>query len=157
MSEIFNVNLERFSGPYFKLLEMIEERKLSINEFSLSQITDDYISYIKELENKGQKDIVDISQFISVASTLMLIKAKSLFPNLEYTEEEKEAVSNLEKKLELYKIMMEATKNINKNYNKKIMSSISKFENEESVFVWDDRLNTNLLHSISIASLLKIP
>lgn len=157
MSQTFNVNLERFSGPYFKLIEMIEERKLSINEFSLSQITDEYISYIKELENKGEKDIVDISQFISVASTLMLIKAKSLFPNLEYTEEEKEAVSNLEKKLELYKIMMEATKNINKNYSKKVMGSISKFENNESVFVWDERVDTALLHSISIASLLKIP
>ena len=83
----------------------------------------------------------------------MLIKAKSLFPNLEYTEEEKEAVSNLEKKLELYKIMMEATKNINKNYSKKVMSSISKFENNESVFVWDERVDTALLHSISIASL----
>ena len=119
MSQHFNVNLERFSGPYFKLIEMIEERKLSINEFSLSQITDDYILYIKELENKGEKDIVDISQFISVASTLMLIKAKSLFPNIEFTEEEKKEVDNLEKKLELYKIMMNASKGINKTYDKK--------------------------------------
>ncbi len=157
MSQVFSVNLERFSGPYFKLLELIEERKLSINEFSLSQITDEYILYIKELENKGEKDIVDISQFISIASTLMLIKAKSLFPNLQYSEEEKEAVTNLEKKLELYKIMMEASKNIHKNFNKKVLASISKFENNESVFVWDERVNNTLLHSIAIASLLKIP
>lgn len=157
MSQVFSVNLERFSGPYFKLLELIEERKLSINEFSLSQITDEYISYIKELENKGQKDIVDISQFISIASTLMLIKAKSLFPNLQYSEEEKEAVTNLEKKLELYKIMMGASKNIHKKFNKKVLASISKFENNESVFVWDERVNNTLLHSIAIASLLKIP
>ena len=114
MSQHFNVNLERFSGPYFKLIEMIEERRLSINEFSLSQITDEYISYIKELETKKEKDIVDISQFISVASTLMLIKAKSLFPNIEYTEEEKKEVDNLEKKLELYKIMSLGAKHIHK-------------------------------------------
>ncbi|MEI6352589.1 MAG: segregation/condensation protein A [Candidatus Nomurabacteria bacterium] len=157
MSHAFSVNLERFSGPYFKLLELIEERKLSINEFSLSQITDEYITYIKDLENKGEKDIVDISQFISVASTLMLIKAKSLFPNLEYTEEEKEAVNNLEKKLELYKIMLEASKKVNKIYSKEVLSSISKFENNESVFVWDNRVNSTFLHSVAIASLLKIP
>ena len=157
MSHAFSVNLERFSGPYFKLLELIEERKLSINEFSLSQITDEYITYIKDLENKGEKDIVDISQFISVASTLMLIKAKSLFPNLEYTEEEKEDVNNLEKKLELYKIMLEASKKINKIYSKEVLTSISKFKNNESVFVWDKRINSTFLHSVAIASLLKIP
>lgn len=157
MSQTFNVNLERFSGPYFKLIELIESRKLSINEFSLSQITDEYIEYIKELENKGEKDIVDISQFISVASTLMLIKAKSLFPNIEYTEEEKKEVDNLEKKLELYKIMMNASKGLNKIYEKKPMFPISKFENKEVVFVFDERINLLLMHSIAIASILKIP
>lgn len=157
MSQYFNVNLERFSGPYFKLIEMIEERKLSINEFSLSQITDEYISFIKELETRGEKDIVDISQFISVASTLMLIKAKSLFPSIEYTEEEKKEVSNLEKKLELYKIMTLSAKHIHKTYDKKPIFPISKFENKEVVFVFDDRVDLLLMHSIAIASILKIP
>lgn len=157
MSQAFNVNLERFSGPYFKLIELIEERKLSINEFSLSQITDDYILYIKELEAKGEKDIVDISQFISIASTLMLIKAKSLFPNIEYTEDEKKEVVNLEKKLQLYKIMMQSSKEINKIFYKKPIFPISKFENKEVVFVFDERIDKILMHSIAIASILKIP
>ena len=157
MTNTFNVNLDRFSGPYFKLLELIEERKLSINEFSLAEITDKYIDYIRELDSNGEKDIIDISQFISVASTLMLIKAKSLFPNISFSQEEEASVENLEKKLELYKSVYDASKILNKTYNNNVLYSISKFENEESVFVWDDRLNTNLLHSISIASLLKIP
>jgi segregation and condensation protein A len=157
MQSIFNVNLERFSGPYFKLIELIEARKLSINEFSLSQITDEYISYIKELENTGHKDIIDISKFISVASTLMLIKAKSLFPNLEYTEEEKESISNLEQKLELYKSMINASKGIHKVYGKHILYSLPRFKNKDIVFVYDERLTVTLLHSIAIASLLKIP
>ena len=157
MQTSFNVNLDRFSGPYFKLLELIEERKLSINEFSLAEVTDKYLDYIRELESRGEKDIVDISQFISVASTLMLIKAKSLFPNISYSEEEQTSVDNLEKKLELYKSMFEASKAINKIYNKKSLHSISKFENKETVFVWDSRVNTLMLHSIAVASLLKVP
>lgn len=157
MSQTFNVNLERFSGPYFKLIELIEDRKLSINEFSLSEITDEYLAYIKDLENRGEKDIVDISQFIFVASTLMLIKAKSLFPNIEYTKEEKDSIDNLEKKLELYKIIVDSCKKINKIFNKEKMFSISKFKNEEIVFVWDNRIDKNMLHTIAIASLLKIP
>lgn len=153
----FKVNLDRYSGPYFKLLELIEERKLSINEFSLSEVTDQYISYIKDLENRSEKDIVDISQFISVASTLMLIKAKSLFPNITYTKEEENSISDLEKKLELYKSILNASKSINKIYGKNMLSSISKFENKEVVFVWDDRVTPTMLHSISVASMLKIP
>lgn len=157
MTNTFNVNLDRFSGPYFKLLELIEERKLSINEFSLAEITDKYIDYIRELDSNGEKDIIDISQFISVASTLMLIKAKSLFPSITYSKEEEESIHNLEKKLELYKSMIEATKSVNKIYNKNNLYSISKFENNETVFVWDNRLDINILHSIAIASLLKVP
>lgn len=165
MQEGFNVTLERFSGPYFKLLELIEERKLSINEFSLAEITDAYISYIKSLQeinsersnSSNELNIVDISQFIAVASTLMLIKAKSLFPNMTYTEEEKESISDLEKKLELYKLVLEAGKNINKIYNKNPVYSISGVKNEEEVFAWDKRVNIAMLHSIAIASFLKIP
>jgi len=157
MQTAFSVNLERFSGPYFKLLELIEERKLSINEFSLGEVTDKYLEYIKGLESKGEKDIVDISQFISVASTLMLIKAKSLFPNITYSEEEQISVSNLEKKLELYKSVFDASKVLNKTYNKNKLYSFSKFKNNETVFVWDNRLNPTMLHSIAVASLLKVP
>lgn len=157
MTERFSVTLERFSGPYSKLLELIEQRKLSINEFSLSQVTDAYIAYIKEMGDRGQKDIVDISQFISVASTLMLIKAKSLFPTISYSSEEQESVSNLEKKLELYKLVLEASKNVSKIFGKKGLHNVSRFENKENVFVWDKRVDTVLLHSIAIASLLKIP
>ncbi len=153
----FSVNLDRFSGPYFKLLELIEERKLSINEFSLAEVTDKYLEYIKELEKKGEKDIVDISQFISIASTLMLIKAKSLFPNIALSIEEEASVENLEKKLELYKSIFEASKALNKIYNKNILYSISKFVNNETVFVWDHRIDPLMLHSIAIASLLKVP
>lgn len=157
MSNVFNVNLERFSGPYFKILELIENRKLSINELSLSEITDDYISFVRNLEKNNEKNIIDISEFISIASTLMLIKARSLFPNLIYTEEEKKEVSNLEKKLELYKIVLNASKNISKIYKKEICVSLPKQENNESVFLFDKRLDKNFLHSIAIASLLKFP
>jgi chromatin segregation and condensation protein Rec8/ScpA/Scc1 (kleisin family) len=57
----FTLKLDRFEGPYTKLLDLIESRKLSITEISLVDVADDYIAYIKTLD---QKNIVDISQFI---------------------------------------------------------------------------------------------
>lgn len=157
MSQEFQVYLERFVGPYFKLLELIEERKLSINEFSLAEITDKYLAYIRSLDGEKEKNLIDISQFITVASTLMLIKAKSLFPTLAYSEEEQSSVDDLAKKLELYKNISEASKLINRIYNKQNFISFPSFRNEEVVFVWDKKVDTNLLHSIAVASLLKVP
>jgi segregation and condensation protein A len=49
----FTVKLERFEGPYTKLLELIEGRKLSITEISLVTVADDYIAYIKTLDQKN--------------------------------------------------------------------------------------------------------
>lgn len=135
MSSVFEVTLDRFSGPYFKLLELIEERKLSINEFSLAEVTDKYLTFIKSLDKETSKNIIDISQFITVAATLMLIKAKSLFPNIVLNEEEQTSITNLEKKLALYKSMSEASKVINKLYFKSPYLSITKPENEQTIFV----------------------
>ncbi len=157
-NKVFNIEIERFSGPYFKLLDLIEERKLSINEFSLSEITDKYIEYVKSLETEGEKNIIDISKFIIIASTLMLIKAKSLFPNIAITEEEKSSIDDLEKKLLIYKSMLDASKKIKNIYNKSCLFGICNIKNkEEDIFVWDNRVSVSMIHSIAIASLLKIP
>ena len=95
----FKVTTERFSGPYTRLLEMIEERKLSITEVSLSSVADEYISYVQNLD---KKDYLDISAFVVVAATLMLIKVKSLLPGIAYTETEEKQIHELETKLALH-------------------------------------------------------
>ena len=147
----FNVSLERFEGPYTKLLELIEARKLSITEISLVTIADDYISYIKTLD---QKNLVDISQFIVVASTLMLMKAKSLLPEVVYTEEEEKQVHDLEKKLELYKILMEASSKIKSVYKKKELYSRDHAPLKGvTVFLPDSRVTTIFLQSIAMLTL----
>lgn len=92
----YSVKLARFEGPYTKLLDLIQERKLSITEIDLSSIADDYITYTKTLE---AKDHLDISHFIVVASTLMLMKVKSLLPHTDYTSVEEKEAANLTKKL----------------------------------------------------------
>lgn len=103
--ESYKIKTNQFEGPLELLLSLIESRKLFINDISLAEVTNEYIEYIRSITNK---DIGKITSFISIASTLVLIKARSLLPNLELTKEESEDVSNLEERLNLYKKISES-------------------------------------------------
>lgn len=141
----FTVKLDRFEGPYTKLLELIEARKLSITEISLVDVADEYIAYIKTLD---QKNVVDISQFILVASTLMLMKAKSLLPGVVYTEEEEKQIHDLEYKLELYALLVNASEKIHVLFGKNTLHSRPHFRQKNDVFVPDGRVTPTFLQSI---------
>ena len=143
----FTVKLDRYEGPYTKLLELIESKKLSITEVSLVSVADEYIAYIRTL---GEKNLVDISQFIVVASTLMLMKAKSLLPGVVYTEEEEKQVHDLEHKLELYAIMSAAAVNLRSVYMKRPLHARERITYKGGpVFVPDERITKEMLLSIA--------
>jgi segregation and condensation protein A len=147
----FTVKLDRYEGPYTKLLELIEQRKLSITEISLVSVADDYIAYIKTLE---EKNLVDISQFIVVASTLILMKAKSLLPGVVYTEEEEKQVHDLEQKLELYALLTSLSNTIRGMYAKgSLYSRPRATQKNASVFVPDERVDGKMLQSIALLTL----
>lgn len=110
MERTFTVKTEVFEGPLELLLNLIEKRKLLINDIALSQVTDDYIAYIKAHETEFPID--KISHFIVVASTLLLIKSKSLLPSLELTEEEHASIEDLALRLKIYQRMKEASETV---------------------------------------------
>src|SRR3989338_5154060 len=95
----YQVKTHIFEGPLDTLLSLIEKRKLFINDISLAQVADDYIAYIKSL---GDFPIADSAHFILIASTLVLIKSKSLLPNLALSEEEEHSIDDLEARLREY-------------------------------------------------------
>ncbi len=142
----FNFELERFSGPYTSLLLMIEERKLSITEVSLASLADDYISYVQSLPDK---DYMDISQFVVVAATLMLIKIKSLLPGIAYTENEEKQIHDLENKLKVYESLRKAMKNIERTYGKNPLYAKSRMKLTDPVFTPSQSLTLETLHSIA--------
>jgi len=109
----FQVKTGEFEGPLELLLRLVEKRKLFINDISLAQIADKYISHIKEIQNFPVKDVAN---FIVVASTLILIKSKSLLPNLELTLEEEASIEDLEERLRQYKQAKELGKKIKERF-----------------------------------------
>ena len=96
MEPSFTVKAHDFEGPLDLLLNMIEERRLSISEINLANVCDAYLAYIEQLPNLP---LGETAQFILIASTLLLIKSRSLLPMLELSEEERESVDELERRL----------------------------------------------------------
>lgn len=80
----YTIKLKQFEGPFDLLLFFIERDEIDINDIPISDITRDFLSYIKDLE---QLDIEVASEFILVAATLMRIKAKMLIPRKPLDEE----------------------------------------------------------------------
>lgn len=80
----YQVKLEHFEGPFDLLLFFIERDELDIYDIPIAKVTNDFLSYIKELERLN----IDVaSEFILVAATLMRIKARMLLPRKPIDEE----------------------------------------------------------------------
>jgi segregation and condensation protein A len=132
MTDAFNVKNEKFDGPLDLLLSLIQERKLYINEISLAHVTDAYLSY---LERCPELPISETAQFVLVASTLLLIKSRSLLPNLELTDEEEFQIVDLEKRLALYRLIKAGAKEISKVWGTSPEYFSYKSPESENVFV----------------------
>ena len=75
----FSVHLENFDGPFDLLLQLISRHKLDITEVSLSLVTDEFISFIRALEESGEGWRLDqATEFLVIAATLLDLKAARL-------------------------------------------------------------------------------
>ncbi len=97
----YQVNLEKFSGPLDLLLSLIEEKKMAINEISLVQTTDQFLEYFKKLQEDTDSQRI-LADFLVIASRLILIKSRSLLPNLVLTKEEEGDIKEFEGRLRIY-------------------------------------------------------
>ena len=131
MDQVFKIKTEIFEGPLELLLSLIEKRKLFINDIALAKVTDDFISYVKNFENFP---IADSANFILIASTLLLIKSKSLLPTLDLTEEEQASIEDLEARLKIYARMKELSVHVKERFGKNMLYAKENNKIEVKVF-----------------------
>lgn len=86
--EAINYKLELYEGPLDLLLTLIHKNKMNIEDIQISVLCDQYMEYISQAENA---DIELSSDFLLMASELMLIKSKMLLPRNEEEEEDPRA------------------------------------------------------------------
>jgi segregation and condensation protein A len=134
----YAVKTEVFEGPLALLLDLVEKRKLFVNDVSLSVVTDDFIEYVN---NHEEFPLGESAEFIVVASTLMLIKSRSLLPSLILTEEETESIEDLEERLRLYSKTKELSIHIKKLFGKNMIFEKLPAKSEVVVFSPDKHTN----------------
>ena len=98
-----------YEGPLEVLLELIEKRKLLINDISLAEVCDEYIARINAMPHLP---VGETAEFIALAATLLLIKSRSLLPSLDLSDDESRDIKELEYRLALYKLIKEASHGI---------------------------------------------
>jgi len=83
----YQVSLPVFEGPFALLFHLIEKAEVDIYEISISEITAQYLAYLKE-QQKVNLDLA--SEFLVMAATLLKLKSKKLLPVTAETADELE-------------------------------------------------------------------
>lgn len=153
-NNVYHIKTDTFEGPFHLLLSLIEERKFFINDLSLAKVTEDYLAYLNNLENKNPQEV---SNFIVIAATLILIKSKSLLPNLSLTDEEQSDIENLEERLKLYEFYSKLAGHIKNNFGKDIIFPAEERKHDFLVFLPDDQITKESMMTFARGALGKVP
>src|SRR3989338_7958005 len=136
----YQVKMSGFEGPFGLLLDLVEKRKLFINDMSLAAVTEDYLRYVNKLGASNSLFCAELASFVLVASTLILIKSKSLLPNLNLTTEEEGDIKNLEERLRLYKLFIKLGESIKRGFGKKIIFAPNERKSDILIFLQDRQI-----------------
>lgn len=115
MENVIQIKIENFEGPLDLLIHLIEKKKMDINSINISQIIDDYLNYIHNVQKELNLKIK--VEFLIMATDLIEIKAYSVLNR----DKKFEKIENLEKKIIEYQLF------------KEISELFSKYENEYNV------------------------
>ena len=111
-SNKYAIKIDNFEGPLDLLCHLIDRNKMNIYDIKISEIADQYIEYINQME---ENNLEVTSEFLVMASTLLLIKSKGLLPNQAEAEEELTEEQLIQRIIE-YKKYKEITSKLRANY-----------------------------------------
>ncbi|MDZ7726179.1 MAG: segregation/condensation protein A [Candidatus Campbellbacteria bacterium] len=132
----FVISTGAFEGPLPLLLELVQKRKVFISDIALADITEEFLSVIREQERSLKED----ADFISVATTLLLIKSKSLLPNFELTPEEEESTESLTRRLEAFEKIRIKSNQLAGIYGKNVFLRRRVPQSSQKHFIPDDNI-----------------
>lgn len=137
--------LDQFEGPLDLLYHLVKVAKIDIRDIFISQITEQYLEMIKDLDSIDMDKAAD---FTLMASTLLEIKSKRLLPKPEVVnEEEVDEEEQFYRNFEEYKLYKEASEKL------KQVEDVNKFYKEPDNSVGDYRYE--LPEMLNVDALIK--
>jgi len=113
----YNTLLDNFEGPLDLLLHLVKEKKIEIREIFVSDVTEQYLEYIKNMEFL---DVDKATEYLTFAATLVEIKSLSILPPDEDPDAE-DPQETLFRQVEEYKLYKEASEKL------KTMENVDRF------------------------------
>ena len=86
-------DLTDFDGPLSLILQLLSRNRVEIQDIRISEITDQYLEYLAEME---RVDLEIAGEFLTMASYLLYIKAKTILEGTQEVEEMETLISSLE-------------------------------------------------------------
>ena len=108
----YSIKINNFEGPLDLLCHLIDKNKMDIYDINISEITDQYIKYIEQME---KMNLEITSEFLVMSSTLLYLKSKHLLPKQQEDEEEITEEELIRRIIE-YKKYKEITKKLKENF-----------------------------------------
>jgi segregation and condensation protein A len=106
----FEVKLEKFDGPLYLLLELIQNEGLPITDVSISKVADSFVKYIDSQDVPTS----EVADFLVMATRLLLLKSQALLP---VEIEPEEDPSMLATQLRIYQEFVKASEKIEAMFN----------------------------------------
>lgn len=113
--------LNNFEGPLDLLLFLINRAQIEVKDIFVSQVTEQFISYLQGLE---YIDIEKTADYLAIAATITEIKSRKLLPEPEVIEPEDDPEHQLKMRLEEYRLYKEAGEKL------KTIEDVDKFYKE---------------------------
>ncbi len=146
-----NIKIDEFEGPLDLLLHLVKKLDVDIWEISISEITNQYLEYIKTLE---EMNLSVASEYLVMAAELIEIKSRMLLPKNkkeeedEFQEDPKEA---LIKRLIEYKKYKEVTpkfqelEEVRKFIYTKLPDDLQQYSSDEIISTIEEENSPDLL------------
>jgi segregation and condensation protein A len=134
-TKTYQVKVEKFEGPFDLLLYLVKNSKISINDLSISEITEQFLHYI---DKSTEMNMETASSFILTASILLYLKSKTLLPQeIVYEDEEQDERREYVGNLIEYQKYRTAALLMKKIMDSQLMFDFKDSENWEEVSIVD--------------------
>ena len=128
----YNTKLANFDGPLDLLLYLVKQSEIQIKDIFVSEVTEQFLQYLDGIEDL---DVEKASEYLSMAATLLEIKARSVLPPVEFIDEQiEDPQALLIRRLEEYKMFKEEAQKL------KELESVDRFYKEPDAAAYDVRI-----------------